>query len=182
MYENLSKIGKDEKWLQKQIVKFKTTPENVLIATMDGKGNFFCQNKSEKRRKRKMRREAVITIVIILVIIIGEWLTQSYSKKTLGGVQDSLRELKEEILSSEIEVSELIKKTNQIYDKWEEDNELLSYYLEHDELEKVNTQIVLVRGFLESDTPEDSIPEIEEGIYILEHIKEKEKLSIKNVF
>ena len=54
--------------------------------------------------------------------------------------------------------------------------------MEHDELEKVNTQIVLVRGFLESDTPEDSIPEIEEGIYILEHIKEKEKLSIKNVF
>ena len=53
MYENLSKIGKDEKWLQKQIVKFKTTPENVLIATMDGKGNFFCQNKTEKRKKRK---------------------------------------------------------------------------------------------------------------------------------
>ena len=129
-----------------------------------------------------MRREAVITILIILVIIIGEYLTQRYSEETLGGVQDSLGELKEQILSSEIEVSELIDKTNQIYDKWEEDNELLSYYLEHDELEKVNTQIVLVRGFLESDTPEDSIPEIEEGIYILEHIKEKEKLSIKNVF
>ena len=129
-----------------------------------------------------MRREAVITILIILVIIIGEYLTQRYSEETLGGVQDSLGELKEEILSSEIEVSELIDKTNQIYNKWEEDNELLSYYLEHNELEKVNTQIVLVRGFLESDTPEDSIPEIEEGIYILEHIKEKEKLSIKNVF
>lgn len=129
-----------------------------------------------------MRREAVITIVIILVILIGEWQTQSYSRETLGGVQDSLRELKEEILSSEIEVSELIDKTNQIYDKWEEDNELLSYYLEHDELEKVNTQIVLVRGFLESDIPGDAIPEIEEGIYIIEHIKEKEKLSIKNIF
>ena len=129
-----------------------------------------------------MRREAVITILIILVIIIGEYLTQRYSEETLGGVQDSLGELKEQILSSEIEVSELIDKTNQIYNKWEEDNELLSYYLEHNELEKVNTQIVLVRGFLESDTPEDAIPEIEEGIYILEHIKEKEKLSIKNVF
>ena len=66
-----------------------------------------------------MRREAVITIVIILVILIGEWQTQSYSRETLSGVQDSLRELKEEILSSEIEVSELIEKTNQIYDKWE---------------------------------------------------------------
>lgn len=129
-----------------------------------------------------MRREAVITILILLAILIGEWLTQSYSKKTLRGVQGSLKELKEQILSSEMEVSELIDKTNQIYEKWEEDNQLLSYYLEHNELEKVNTQIVLVKGFLESDTPGDAIPEIEEGIYILEHIKEKEKLSIKNVF
>ena len=129
-----------------------------------------------------MRREAIITILIIIAIIIGEWLTQSYSKKTLSGVQDSLRELKEGILSSENEVSELIDKTNQIYDKWEEDNQLLSYYLEHDELEKVNTQFVLVKGYLETDDPKNAIPDIEEGIYILEHIKEKEKLSIKNVF
>ncbi len=129
-----------------------------------------------------MKREAIITILIILAIIIGEWLTQSYSKKTLSGVQDSLRELKEGILSSENEVSELIDKTNQIYDKWEEDNQLLSYYLEHDELEKVNTQFVLVKGYLETDDPQNAIPDIEEGIYILEHIKEKEKLSIKNVF
>ena len=129
-----------------------------------------------------MRREAIITILIILAIIIGEWLTQSYSKKTLSGVQDSLRELKEGILSSENEVSELIDKTNQIYDKWEEDNQLLSYYLEHDELEKVNTQFVLVKGYLETDDPQNAIPDIEEGIYILEHIKEKEKLSIKNIF
>ena len=113
-----------------------------------------------------MRREAIITILIILAIIIGEWLTQSYSKKTLSGVQDSLRELKEGILSSENEVSELIDKTNQIYDKWEEDNQLLSYYLEHDELEKVNTQFVLVKGYLETDDPQNAIPDIEEGIYL----------------
>ena len=129
-----------------------------------------------------MRREAIITILIILAIIIGEWLTQSYSKKTLSGVQDSLRKLKEGILSTENEVSELIDKTNQIYDKWEEDNQLLSYYLEHDELEKVNTQFVLVKGYLETDDPKNAIPDIEEGIYILEHIKEKEKSSIKNIF
>ena len=51
MNENLNKIGKDEKWLYKQVVKFKTTPENVLIATMDGKGNFFCQEKEKGKKK-----------------------------------------------------------------------------------------------------------------------------------
>lgn len=51
MYDNLNKIGKDERWLLKQIVKFKVTPDNVLIATMDGKGNFFCQKKERNSQK-----------------------------------------------------------------------------------------------------------------------------------
>ena len=51
MYENLSKIGKDKRWLLKQIEKFKCMPEDVLIATMDGKGNFFCQQKERKKNK-----------------------------------------------------------------------------------------------------------------------------------
>ena len=45
MYENLTKIGKNQKWLENQLKKFKTVPEKCLIATMDGKGNFFCQSK-----------------------------------------------------------------------------------------------------------------------------------------
>ena len=51
MYENLQKIGKDEKWLFKQISKFKLIPEKTLIATMDGKGNFFCQAKEKGKLK-----------------------------------------------------------------------------------------------------------------------------------
>jgi len=51
MYENLNKIGKDKRWLIKQVEKFKCLPEDVLIATMDGKGNFFCQQKERKKNK-----------------------------------------------------------------------------------------------------------------------------------
>ena len=50
MYENLNKIGKDKRWLLKQIEKFKCMPDDVLIATMDGKGNFFCQQKERKKK------------------------------------------------------------------------------------------------------------------------------------
>lgn len=47
MKENLKAIGRDEVWLEKQLKKFDTAPKNTLIATMDGKGNFFCQKKEE---------------------------------------------------------------------------------------------------------------------------------------
>lgn len=48
MYNNLKALGKDYEWLKKEIKKFKIKPEKVLIATLDGKGQIFCQAKGEK--------------------------------------------------------------------------------------------------------------------------------------
>lgn len=48
MNENLKKIGKDYRWLVKQVEKFKIKPEEALIVTLDGKGQIFCQAKKKK--------------------------------------------------------------------------------------------------------------------------------------
>ena len=45
MNENLKAIGRDIIWLEKQLKKFDAKPSNTLIATIDGKGDFFCQKK-----------------------------------------------------------------------------------------------------------------------------------------
>lgn len=49
LHKNLKAIGKDYKWLEKQIKKFNTKISDVLIATYDGKGQIFCQKKEEKK-------------------------------------------------------------------------------------------------------------------------------------
>lgn len=49
MEENLKVIGKNRIWLEKQLKKFDATYENTLIATIDGKGDFFCQKKDEEK-------------------------------------------------------------------------------------------------------------------------------------
>ncbi len=51
MQENLKKLDKDYNWLLKQLEAYKVKPEEVLIATIDGKGNFFCQEKESKRKE-----------------------------------------------------------------------------------------------------------------------------------
>lgn len=48
MNKNLKSIGKDDKWLQKQLEKFKIKPEQALVVTYDGKGQIFCQEKEKK--------------------------------------------------------------------------------------------------------------------------------------
>lgn len=45
MYDNLKILGKDYKWLKSQVRKFGYAPEEALIVTIDGKGQFFSQKK-----------------------------------------------------------------------------------------------------------------------------------------
>ena len=47
MHENIQAIGRDERWLKREVEKFKIKPEEALIITIDGKNQIFCQ-KSEK--------------------------------------------------------------------------------------------------------------------------------------
>ncbi len=47
MHDNLKHIGRDVKWLEKQVEKFKMKPKDALVVTYDGKGQIFCQKKSK---------------------------------------------------------------------------------------------------------------------------------------
>jgi len=50
MEENLSKVGKNYRWLENQLEPYKIKPEEALIVTIDGRGNFFCQEKEGRRK------------------------------------------------------------------------------------------------------------------------------------
>lgn len=47
LVDNLQRIGRDERWLDKELKKLKVKPSEVLVATIDGKGEIFCQKKEE---------------------------------------------------------------------------------------------------------------------------------------
>ena len=47
MHKNLKAIGKNYNWLKKEIEKFNMKPEEVLVATIDGRGQIYCQKKEK---------------------------------------------------------------------------------------------------------------------------------------
>ena len=49
MHENLKAIGRNYKWLCKEVEKFKIKPEEALVVTFDGKNQMFCQAKKGKK-------------------------------------------------------------------------------------------------------------------------------------
>ena len=129
-----------------------------------------------------MKKELIITVIIVITIFITSFLTQNYTKKSISEINDKLEDLKTNIMIESKNNDELMDEINTIYNKWEEKYNKLTFYLEHTELEKVNTELKLIKGFLEVKEENQSIPEIENCLYLLEHLKDKQTFNLKNIF
>lgn len=129
-----------------------------------------------------MKKEEIVTIVVIALIIILEIISQIYTKQTMEELRSKLSELKNQSLNKVYDNKEFVEKADLIYKDWYDKNNILSFYIEHDELEKINTQLRTIKAEYESNLEEEVIPEIEKGIYLLEHIKEKQQLKLQNIF
>ena len=129
-----------------------------------------------------MKKEIIITIVTIIVIIVGDFITQNLTRKCVNETTEKLSNFKNVVLNKENNTSRLKYESEKIYNTWRKESKELAYYIEHDELEKVDVQIQIITADLEADTPEESISEIEHAIYLLHHIEEKRALKLKNIF
>ena len=132
-----------------------------------------------------MKKELIICLLIIALIIITNVVTQNYTKECVALMNQKLDILKEESLNENINdenkknISDTIK---DIEDNWNSFQEKLAYYIEHDELEKVETQIWAMKGFSEIGKYNEVVPELDKCVFILEHIQDKTKLNVKNIF
>ena len=128
-----------------------------------------------------MKKELIICIIIVSIVIIGNIVTQRNTETYLKEMETQLTELKIEI-EKQSSQEKVYGKIKEIKNKWDDMQETLAYYIEHDELEKVETQIFLLKGDIEAKIYEDTFAEIEKCIFILEHITDKTALNIKNIF
>lgn len=129
-----------------------------------------------------MKKEVIICIVVVIFVIIGNIITQNYTRKSVETINAKLIELKEKLSKVNKDEEGLKEAVKYIKEDWDEKQEKLAFYIEHDELEKVETQIHLLSGEVKTKLYEDAVPETDKCMFILEHIKDKTALNIKNIF
>ncbi len=129
-----------------------------------------------------MKKELTICIIIVAIIVITNIITQNYTKECVNQMNQKLDVLKEASLSESVNEQDIIKQINSVEEEWNTFQEKLAFYIEHDELEKVETQIFAMKGFSEIKKYDELVPELERCVFILDHIKEKTTLNVKNVF
>ena len=127
-----------------------------------------------------MKKEIVISIFVVILIIVLNIITQTNIKETYAQLEDNLIQLKENMKNNN---DDFVKKQIQsIENQWTENYEKLAYYVEHEELEKVETQIVKLIANIDTKEYNVGIENLDTCIYILQHIKDKNALKIVNIF
>lgn len=129
-----------------------------------------------------MLKETIICIVIVIAIIFGNNATQGYTKQSVSDISRGLMELREELTKQNVENEKAKEKMDQVYDIWENKHDKLAYFIEHDELEKVETDIVSIKSYIETKEYEQAVGELDKGVFVLEHIEDKYDFNLQNIF
>lgn len=126
-----------------------------------------------------MFKEVMISIIIIVLIFSLDIITQTYTMASVAETSSELDNLKGKI---ENQNNNLDINIDKISSNWEKRRQKLSYFIEHDELEKVETNLTNIKSYIESAEFNMAISSIDEAKFILEHIKEKNAFNLENIF
>lgn len=127
-----------------------------------------------------MYKELIISIIIIAVIVAGNIITHNYLSDSIENMKGSLNNLEKVVLSeneNDIEVS-----MRNIEILWKSLYKKLSFFIEHDELEKVEIRIANMNGNAKVKEYKQMMQYIDECEFVLDHIKNKESLYWENIF
>lgn len=131
-----------------------------------------------------MWKETIICIVIIIAIILGNYIIQKYTSESVEIITSELEDLREDLNknSSDIQNNQSKEKIDKIFKNWEERRNKLAYFIEHDELEKVETDLTSIKSFIETNEYQNSISEVDKCRFVLNHIKDKYEFNLQNIF
>ena len=127
-----------------------------------------------------MYKEIIIILTVVALVVGLDLISNKYLKDVVIELSSELNKLKVQILKENKEEaqSQMLK----VKEIWAEKYKVLAYYIEHDELEKVETELVRLSADIDMEEYKNCINELNTSIFILEHIQKKEKLDIISVF
>ena len=127
-----------------------------------------------------MYKEIIICIVVVIVIICLNWSLQNYTKYCVTNISDELYSIKNNLKEENKDTAN--EKMKNLHKTWDKNYEALAIFIEHDELEKVETNFVSLESYIEVSDYNMGINEIEKAIFVLKHIADKYDFSLVNVF
>ena len=122
----------------------------------------------------------IISVILVVLIFVGDFITQKYTDNSISSFNEELQNLKNTLIERNQEkANEEIENAEK---KWTDIQNVMSYYIEHNELEKVETNLAEAKSLTKSGDFVFAINAIDKTDSVLEHINEKYTFSLENIF
>ena len=140
----------------------------------------------------KLKKEVILIIGISVFIIFLEIITNIITENSVKRIEEMINNINyklNEILNISNNDTKYMQLKKEIENKietlkreWLIEQDKLSIFSEHDELEKVTRCLITLQENTKNEEYEIALEDGSEFLYWLNHIKEKDKLELKNIF
>ena len=129
-------------------------------------------------------KEYIIMIAIIVIVFSGDAMVQGYLENSSNTLENQLEELKQNAIESkETKNREEVKTAFQNLEKeWEEINKVWSIIVVHEEIDNIEESLTKAKSSIYDGEVEEALEEIETAIFFIKHVREREKILLKNIF
>lgn len=127
-----------------------------------------------------MKKELIISVVVIALVVILNIITTKHTNTVMDEIAEELSIIREELLSKNDD--NVREKIEFLAREWKNKSENLAYYIEHDELEKVELYIVEAKSNIETEEYNMAVQSIDSCKFIISHIKDKYEFKLVNIF
>ena len=140
---------------------------------------------SEKRSLKFDRYKTLIfAISILIIIIILDIIFENYSKNAIEKINSNIDKIGKffEIEGENYDKEELEKLSEKARDEWRKREDILSCFIEHDEVEKINIKLDVLYTQVKNDVWMDAKSTVSEVKRLVKYLEGKYELSIQNIF
>ena len=129
-----------------------------------------------------MAKETIVCMIIIITIISLDFITQKYTENIFEQISSELSSVREESVSEVPSDEKMEKNLQDVNSIWNKSRKKLAYFIEHDELEKVEKNFTNLQSAIELQEYSTALSKVDESIFILNHIKDKNQFNLENIF
>lgn len=126
-------------------------------------------------------REFIIIVIILGLIIGGNIFINNYLKRSSQSLIDDLNNLNNKLNENVYSIDELTENGNNIYNKWKETGENWAFIVLHSELDLIETSLIRMKTEIEENNLDIAHEELETSIFLINHIREKDRFCFKNI-
>lgn len=129
-----------------------------------------------------MKKELFIVVSLIIFIIISHIYTQNYTRSFFDYILNELDNIQYKIINEEYENEILENEISNVIEKWDSKYDNFAYYIEHEELEKIEIELVSIQSNIKFQNYGKTVESINRCKSILENVEEKDSFKLVNIF